>query len=187
LTALDSVGEIDGLVQVGGFVSSTRVRKSRNNNQYMTFTLEDLTSQVEVTVLPQKFDAFKPIISKPGIITLSARVESEDEKSRLIAESLISFSPLSELDDKLKELDGKGVLRIVLRSEQVSVEKLKKLKVLLKQHKGPTPVEFTVHLDGSIYRVLLPNSYWVSFTAELQEALFSLFNPMNVSFRSFGG
>ncbi|MGB4687786.1 MAG: hypothetical protein WBH25_03150, partial [Coprothermobacter proteolyticus] len=95
--------------------------------------------------------------------------------------------PLSELDDKLKELDGKGVLRIVLRSEQVSVEKLKKLKVLLKQHKGPTPVEFTVHLDGSIYRVLLPNSYWVSFTAELQEALFSLFNPMNVSFRSFGG
>jgi len=53
LTALDSVGEIDGLVQVGGFVSSTRVRKSRNNNQYMTFTLEDLTSQVEVTVLPQ--------------------------------------------------------------------------------------------------------------------------------------
>jgi len=115
--------------------------------------------------------------SKPGIITLSARVESEDEKSRLIAESLISFSPLSELDDKLKELDGKGVLRIVLRSEQVSVEKLKKLKVLLKQHKGPTPVEFTVHLDGSIYRVLLPNSYWVSFTAELQEALFSLFQP----------
>jgi len=79
-------------------------------------------------VLPQKFDAFKPIISKPGIITLSARVESEDEKSRLIAESLISFSPLSELDDKLKELDGKGVLRIVLRSEQVSVEKLKKLR-----------------------------------------------------------
>jgi DNA polymerase-3 subunit alpha len=72
-------------------------------------------------------------------------------------------------------------------AEQVSEEKLRKLKVLLSKNKGQTPVEFTVHVDGSMYRVMLPNEYWVSFSSELQDALFKLFSPMNVSFRSFNG
>lgn len=186
ITPLDELGDMDGLVQVGGFVSSTKVKKSKNNNQYMVFTLEDLSNQVEVTVLPQRFDGFKPLLQEPGIATINARVESESEKSKLIADSLVSFSPLRELDERMKDLDGKGILRIVLRADQVSAEKLKKLKALLREHKGATPIEFTVHVDGSMYRVLLPNEYWVSFSSQLQDALFKLFSPMNVGFRGFG-
>ncbi|NPV89038.1 DNA polymerase III subunit alpha [Coprothermobacteraceae bacterium] len=187
LVTLDRVDEATGLVRVGGLVTGTRVRRSRNNNPYMVFTLEDLTSQVEVMVLPQRYDDFKVLAADSGIAIFQARPEAEEERSRLIAESLESFMPLRELEDRLKDLNGKGVLEVVVGSHQITLERLKQLRRLIETHRGITPIEFAVHLDGSIFRIMLPNTYWVNVDSAFEKALFEILSPMNVHFRRLNG
>ena len=139
------------IVVVGGVVTTLGRKYTRAGDQMATFVLEDLAASIEVTVFPKMLAAQGHKLQDDVIVAVKARLDRRDEsRFGLIAMEITVLDGLS---------DGPAALLTVrLNANQLDAGGIDRLREIISEHPGRTPVEIEVP-PGQVVR--LPDEYRV--------------------------
>ena len=117
---------------IGGIVSTIREIVTKRGDRMAFVGLEDLDGRCEVIVFPDLFKSSASLLQKDSILFIRGKVNAREDTPKVIAEELI---PIDEVEKKLTK-----VVSIDLLTAGLELETLKKLKEILMNHPGKTPV-----------------------------------------------
>ena len=122
---------------VGGIVTALNRRYTRRGDLMGTFVLEDLAAALEVMVFPKTMAQYGHLLADDAIVVVKGRVDQRDDQLKIIA---------MEITRPELVLDGGPPVRIRVRISGLSDAKLARLKEVLADHPGDSPVY--VHLES---------------------------------------
>ena len=135
------------VVTVAGAITSLSRRQTRSGARMATFTLDDRTGMIPVTVFPRALEAQGYLLIDESVVILRARVDRREDEPKLISIELEGFSA-----------ETRGALRLHFPTVGVTEDRLSALKRLLGEHGGQSPVEIQV---GESFLLELPGEYRV--------------------------
>jgi DNA polymerase-3 subunit alpha len=129
----------DGSVRtVAGVVTGLTRKYTKRGDLMGTFVLEDLGATIEVMVFPKTMQQYGELLAPDAIVTVKARVDGRDDTSKLIA---------MELTRPEIVLDAGPTVRLKVRPNALSGDRVERLHEILRAHPGDSP--FFVHLVGA--------------------------------------
>ena len=148
LEALGTAPAEVGVRSIGGVVASLVKRYTRKGEAMASFFLEDMRSSVETFVFPKTMAAYGHLLEEDAVVVVRGRPDSREDVARLVAME-ISIPDL--------EPDDSRPLRVQLPPSAASQDMIDRLKVLIKEHPGSSPV--LLHLGAKVIR--LPDDWAV--------------------------
>jgi DNA polymerase-3 subunit alpha len=120
-----------GIRWVGGVVTGLTRKYTRKGELMATFMLEDLRSSIEVWVFPRTMSEVGYLLADDAVLCVKGRLDTREDQAKLICMEL-----------KCPELivDGSRALRLNLPLNALSDERVDRLRKLLVDHPGPSPV-----------------------------------------------
>jgi DNA polymerase-3 subunit alpha len=167
----------DGEVRwVGGVVTNLARRYTKKGDLMATFHLEDLESSIETWVFPRAMLEHGPLLADDAIVCVKARVDTRDDQPKLTC---------LELKRPELVLDGGPPVRIGLALASLNDSCVTRLKQLLVEHPGPSPVFLHLRAPGqadeSAAKVLrLPQQFNVDARNGLLAEIRVLLGPQGV-------
>ncbi|MCD6473065.1 DNA polymerase III subunit alpha [Candidatus Aerophobetes bacterium] len=147
-------------VKVVGVINSSIVsKKDRKGGKMVIFTLEDLTSEIDVIAFSNVYEKYSSLLRKNEVILVKGKVVSSSSESiKIIANELITFSKLKETTHNLHIKIGKK------RWEE---KHLLKLKDIISSYQGEYPLY--LHFIDSPYKevILKSKSFKIDFSDSL--------------------
>ena len=145
--AEDSIADLaereDGqMVTVGGVVTGLQRKWTRKGDLMAVLVLEDLTDGVETMIFPRTFADYGHLLEDDRIVVIRGRVDSRDDQPKLMAQSI-----------EVLDTDSLGTaapLRLAIRPNQLSDALIDRLKTILVQHRGPSPVYIHLSEDKAV-------------------------------------
>jgi DNA polymerase-3 subunit alpha len=133
-TATSNLAELKDQEELtmGGIVSTIKEITTKRGDRMAFVGLEDLDGRCEVIVFPELFKSSASLLQKDAIIFIRGKVNAREDTPKVIAEELI---PIEDVEKKLTK-----VVSIDLLTAGLELDTLKKLKEILLQHPGKTPV-----------------------------------------------
>ena len=122
---------------VGGVVTALARKYTKRGDLMATFVLEDLGGAVEVMVFPKTMANFGELLAEDAIVCVKARIDIREDAPKLMA---------MEITRPELVLDGGQPVRIRAKLGALSEPKVTRLKELLLEHPGDSPV--FVHIEG---------------------------------------
>ena len=144
-----SIGELaekpDGtVVTVGGVITGLQRKFTKKGDPMAVFVLEDLDSSVEVTVFPKSMLEHGHKLTDDTVVLVKARIDNRDETPKLLCTDLNVI--------ETSELASSPPLRLRLPAATLSEQRIERLKRVLGDHPGDSPV--FVHLgEGKVLRL----------------------------------
>ncbi len=117
---------------IGGIVSTIKEITTKKGDRMAFVGLEDLDGRCEVVVFPELFKSSITLLQKDTIVFIRGKANSRDDTPKVIAEEII---PIEEVEKKLTK-----VISIDLLTAGLDMATLQRLKEILAQHPGKTPV-----------------------------------------------
>jgi DNA polymerase-3 subunit alpha len=139
---------------VGGVVTTLSRRYTKKGDLMGTFTLEDLESAIEVWMFPRVMQEYGHLLADDAIVCVKGRVDMRDDQPKLTC---------LELKRPELVLDGGPPLRVSLPLNALTDSVVVRLKELLVQHGGDSPV--FLHVGQKVLR--LPDEFNVDATRGL--------------------
>ena len=163
-----TVGELADLedakvVNVGGVITSLQKKWTKRGDLMAVFTLEDLSSSIEVMVFPRTMTDHGHKLADDAIVVVKGRVDTRDETPKLIAMELHPFEPV----------DDAAPLVIRFPTRAASAALVDRLKGVLVEHPG----DQEVHLVVGTQKVRLPGTFNVDSSNGLVSELRVLLGP----------
>jgi DNA polymerase-3 subunit alpha len=125
------------IVTVGGVITGLQRKWTRKGDLMAVLVLEDLTDSVETMVFPRTFADYGHLLEDDRIVIIRGRVDSRDDQPKLMAQSIEVLDTDS--------LGSAPPLRLAIRPNQLSDALIDRLKTILVEHRGPSPVY--IHLS----------------------------------------
>jgi DNA polymerase-3 subunit alpha len=122
---------------VGGVVTALARKYTKRGDLMATFVLEDLGAAVEVMVFPKTMTQYGELLDEDAIVCVKGRLDLREDAPKLVAME-VTLPPLV--------IDGGQPVRIRARLGSLDPRKVERLKQLLLEHPGDSPV--FVHLEG---------------------------------------
>jgi DNA polymerase-3 subunit alpha len=122
---------------VGGVVTSLARKYTKRGDLMATFVLEDLAAAIEVMVFPKTMTQYGELLDEDALVCVKGRLDARDDTPKLIAMEITRPELL---------LDGGPPVRIRARLGSLTEPKVARLKEILVEHPGDSPV--FVHLEG---------------------------------------
>ena len=120
---------------IAGIVGSVTRRYTRAGELMLYFTLEDLEGSVEVVAFPRTVAETGPLVRDDAVLVVAGRVDQRGDSLKFIAQRI--HEP---------DIDTERVVRLKVAAQRMSVDLVSRLKEVLSNHPGPTPV--FLHLEG---------------------------------------
>jgi len=151
-------------VRLGGLVSRLQKRTTRRTQENMAvFRLEGIEGAVDVVVFPSVFKDYGVYLKEKAPVMVTGELTTEDEV-RLKAAVI---RPLAEAARRLP-----AAVYIRIPEAAVDEQKLSRLKLLVQQHKGPTPLFICIEfVHGEKVFVDTERSYRVQASEEFVRAV----------------
>jgi OB-fold nucleic acid binding protein len=127
---------------VGGVVTGLARKYTRKGELMATFFLEDLESSIEVFVFPRTMTEVGYLLADDAVICVKGRLDLRDEVPKLVC---------SELKRPQLSLDGEEPLKVVLPVNALDDTRVQRLRELLQEHPGPSPV--FLHVGSKVVRL----------------------------------
>jgi DNA polymerase-3 subunit alpha len=164
-------------VALGGIVTELRRRKSKKGSWWAVMQVEDLEGQIEVLVFPKCYESCQDELAEEMAAVIQGRLESDEDRIRLIADSVCPFERLQE-----RQVDA---VQVRLDAGALDDELVERLRDAVTDHPGRAKLYFEVDRPG-VYQLLLraESSIGVSPTHEFTGKLESLIGPNRVRFRA---
>ncbi len=156
-------------ITVGGLVSSINRRFTRNGDQMMYFTLEDLLGSVEVVAFPRTVAEYGPLIRDDAILLVRGRLDHRGEDVKVMAHGL-----------EEPKLDPSGAVTLEIPARLLSPEKVRLLKDILINHPGPAPVYLHMTTDTGHKVLKLGDDHRVEPRSDLYAELRELFGQKSI-------
>jgi DNA polymerase-3 subunit alpha len=164
-----------GPATLAGIVSALKKRRTRKGDSMAVFNLADLEGTVEVIVFPETYARHRSLVEEDAPLLVTGTIEIDDDRRRLIAESLLD----------LKEAEERRAREVLLRvPEGLDAGSAERVRDLLRERPGPCPVFIEVTRPAS-YRATLraAGALKVSPSRDLTLALEGLLGKGTVRFR----
>jgi DNA polymerase-3 subunit alpha len=142
LAQLDEDKDFNNEVRVAGIISSTKPLKTRKDERFVTFVLEDLSGRIEVVAFPESYKKFYEYIREGNMVWVKGRFMGEGDTRR------INLSEIMPLADAFQKQAKRFVIRIFLPGLEDSV--LQELKELLEKSPGECPVLFELETPHAL-------------------------------------
>jgi len=156
------------MVIIGGIITEITKKITKNNANMAFIKVEDLYASMEVVVFPKTYEKCKALLEEDGIVLIKGRVSmKEEEKPKLLCETV----------DLLLSITSEKIY-IQIEEERAISELLPKLKEILFQYRGSTPVYLFTKKERRKFR--LDREYWVQNDLELMSCLRKRFGDENV-------
>jgi DNA polymerase-3 subunit alpha len=122
---------------VGGIVTVLNRRYTKRGDLMATFVLEDLGAALEVMVFPKTMEQYGHLLEDDAIVVIKGRLDQRDDMPKIIAMEVVR----PELS-----VDSGPPVRVKVRLNVLSDSKVGRLKDILSEHPGDSPVY--VHLES---------------------------------------
>jgi DNA polymerase-3 subunit alpha len=122
---------------VGGIVTALNRKYTKRGDLMATFVLEDLAAALEVMVFPKTMAQYGHLLEDDAIIVVKGRLDLRDDLPKIIAMEVLR----PELS-----VDSGPPVRVKVKLNALSDTKVAKLKDILSEHPGDSPVY--VHLES---------------------------------------
>ncbi len=168
-------------VVVGGMVAKIRrivTRKGpKAGSKMAVFTLEDLQGDCEVVMFPRVLNEYGRMLEVDKILFVKGRVDCRREVPNIICEELIT---IDEVFDKLA-----AKVWVYLAAEDVTAEKVLRIRSICTTHKGKSPVGVSVKTTAG-FRVwaIADKKLCVRPDVNLRRDLEAVVGAGNVQFKS---
>jgi DNA polymerase-3 subunit alpha len=149
---------------VGGVVTGLARKYTKRGELMATFVLEDLESSIEVFVFPRTMTEVGHLLADDVVVCVRGRLDVRDEVPKLVC---------AELKRPQLALDGAEPVEVVLPLNALDDARVARLKELLSDHPGRSPV--LLHVGSKVVR--LPQDFNVDNTAGLLAELRVLLGP----------
>jgi DNA polymerase-3 subunit alpha len=153
------------LRSVGGVITNLVRKYTKRGDLMATFILEDLDSAIEVWVFPRTMMEVGYLLADDAVVCVKGRLDTRDEAPKFICMEL-----------KRPELvvgDGAEPVHIFLPIHALSDDRVDRLRQLLREHPGPSPV--FLHVGDKTIR--LTQEFFVDATRGVQAELRELLGP----------
>jgi DNA polymerase-3 subunit alpha len=149
---------------VGGVVTALTRKYTKRGDLMAVFTLEDLDAAIDVMVFPRTMLEYGTLLQEDAVVCIKGRLDLKEEPAKIIC-----------LEVKRPDLsDGDAPpVRIKLAPSAVTGSVVTRLKALLEEHPGDTPV--FLHLESTVLR--LPDDFRVDSRNGLFAELRVLLGP----------
>ena len=169
-----SEGSVD--VALCGLGTGLRKRKTKKNEAWASFLLEDLEGSCETLVFPRAFNDIREVLEEDRAVMVRGRAEVEEEKVKFIAEEIV---PLAGLRERYAESAG---LRITATGLDDAI--MTRLEEILGAHQGSVPLYIALELPRRMTVAIQSGRRWLikpsaGLTAEVQ----SLLGPGSIVYR----
>jgi DNA polymerase-3 subunit alpha len=155
-------------VTVGGLVTGVTRRYTRNGEPMVFFQLEDLEGSVEVVCFPRVVADDGLSVREDAVVVVTARLDHRGDDVKLIARRVETV----EVTDQ--------VLQLEVPTERISPELVRRLKGVLANHPGTTPVMLHLVKDDRRRVVRLSDDLRVEARSALYAELRELLGPRAV-------
>ncbi|MGH9209513.1 MAG: DNA polymerase III subunit alpha [Acidimicrobiales bacterium] len=156
-------------VCVGGVITALQRKWTRKGDLMAVFTLEDLADAVEVMVFPKTMTEHGHKLADDAVAVVRSRVDKRDDMPKLIAHAVDLV--------EVSESDGGEPLRLRVPMRLVSPATVDRLKSVLSDHPGQSPV--ILHL-GERQVLRLPDQWRVDASNGLLGAISTVLGPAAV-------
>lgn len=129
-------------VTVGGVVTAVTRRYTRKGDPMIFFQLEDLEGAVEVVCFPKVAAEVAPLIVEDGIVVVEGRLDHRGDDIKLVARTVREL-----------EIKDDGALRLEMPAGRLSPLVVGRLREVLANHPGITPVYLHVQ-EGRRHQVV---------------------------------
>ncbi len=139
----ETAGDGEGVVRaVGGVVTDLRRQYTKKGDLMARFVLEDLQASMEVFVFPKVMADYGALLENDAVVVVRGRVDLRDEQPKIVAMEL-----------RRPELGSPDAqeLRIALPLGALTDDKVGRLKSLLTEHPGTSPV--LLHVGEKVLRL----------------------------------
>jgi DNA polymerase-3 subunit alpha len=127
---------------VGGVITSLSRKYTKRGELMATFALEDLQSAIEVWVFPKTMLDVGHLLADDAVVCVKGRIDQRDDQPKLVC---------LELKRPDLDTDSGRPLRISLPITQLTDATVSRLKRLLSEHHGPSPV--FLHVGEKVLRL----------------------------------
>ena len=128
----------EGSIKVfSGIITGLQRKWTRRGELMAVFNLEDLRSSCEVMVFPKTMAQYGHLLEDDAIVVIKGRLDMRDDMPKIIA---------MEVQRPELSVDTGPPVRVKVRLNVLSDTKVGKLKDILSEHPGDSPVY--VHLES---------------------------------------
>jgi DNA polymerase-3 subunit alpha len=157
-------------VKLGVMVVAVKEISTRNGDRMAFVTLEDLSGSVEAVVFPDLYRASMLHLAKDSAVLVKGQVDIGEETVKLL---LSEVQPLT-----LPAESALSPVEVTLAGDAASSQGLRRLRALLDEHRGESPVRLHLELAGGGQVTIAPGpSVTVAAGEELRRALEAEFGP----------
>ena len=164
-------------VAVGGLIAELRRRKSKRGEWWASLQLEDLDGQVEVLVFPRAYEGCQRELELGRAVLIVGRLEQDEDRLRLIAESV---GPLDTLRERRVE-----AVQLRLEPSDLDEETILRLRSAVEEHRGDAQLYLEVAHPGAWRLVARAEpSMRVAPSRRFSAALEGLLGPNRLRYRA---
>ena len=149
---------------VAGVITGLSRKYTKRGELMATFVLEDLESSIEVFVFPRTMTEIGYLLADDAVVCVRGRLDLRDDAPKLVC---------SEVKRPQLDLTGAEPLRVVVPVNALDDSRVGRLKDLLREHPGTSPVY--LHVGEKVVR--LPPEFNVYATPGLLAELRVLLGP----------
>jgi len=152
------------LTRIGGLVAAAQHAVSKKSGKpYSMVTLEDLEGSVQVLVMNENYDKFRPLLEVNKAILVVGEVSTGEDKPKIFPQEIIP------LDDAPKKYTKQVHLR--LHSAHLKPESMETVRDLITQHAGRCPLLLCFRQPtGAVIFIEPHERFSVTPSRQLQEA-----------------
>jgi len=162
---------VEETVTVSGMVVSVRQAHTKDSRPFVVASIEDLDASIEAIAWPRLYESTQAIWQEGNIVSIRGIVKLRDGEVQLNCEDATLLPVRQEV---LKEIQPRHVLIDINQSgePEKDVECLHRVVDILKSYPGQDRVSLTIHSDGEITSLEMPNiavEYCPELAGELSE------------------
>ena len=154
-------------VRLAGIITKIRNQVTKRGEMMRYLELEDLSGSIEVLVFPNLLRKWESFLQVDKILVLEGNLDIAEESPAKLRLESVALLP--------EQSDSK---RLYLRLLSNETEKEEKMKEILRQHRGRTPV--LLHYGDKKETLSAPESLWVQCEQRVLERLEQLLGKENV-------
>ena len=134
IAELDEEKDFNQEVRLAGIIGTVKPLKTKKDERFVIFQLEDLTGKIEVAAFPEAYNKYYEYIRADGRVWIKGRFQGEGENKRIV------LSQLQPLDEAFRRQAKRMVVKVFVPGLEETV--IEELQSLLAKHKGDCPLFF---------------------------------------------
>ncbi|MCW5556592.1 MAG: DNA polymerase III subunit alpha [Verrucomicrobiae bacterium] len=153
------------MARVGGLVSAVQEGISKKSGRkYAMVTLEDLTGSVQILLMNENYDRYRPMVAENVPLLVTAEVNTGEDRPKLFPQEVL------RLTDAPRRYTRQVHLRLPV--EGLSRTRLEEVRTLVEANRGSVPLFLSLRLPGGPQAFLECHEHFsVTPTLEFEEAV----------------